>query len=190
MASIDIRWHGRGGQGVKTAASLLAEVGAGVGKFAQGFPEYGPERAGAPVRGFTRIADSEIRTHCAIARPDVVVVFDTSLFAVCNITEGLPPGGSVIANTPMCPADLRKTFGLPACKLYTVDASGIATAEVGRPVPNIPLIGAVLKVTGAFSVEEMKKDIRKKLGRKFGEKVAEGNIRALDRAFNELKTES
>ncbi len=191
MASIDIRWHGRGGQGVKTAASLLAEVGASVGKFAQGFPEYGPERSGAPVRGFTRIADSEIRTHCAITRPDVVVVFDISLFAVCNIVEGLPAGGVVIANTPMCPSDLRKTFGLPAsCKLYTVDANGIAAAEMGRPIPNIPLIGAVLKVTGAFSVEETKKDIRKKLGRKFGEKVTEGNIRALDRAFNELNTES
>lgn len=190
MASIAIRWHGRGGQGVKTAAMLLAEVGASAGKFVQGFPEYGPERSGAPVRGFTRIADSEIREHCAITRPDVVIVFDTSLFAVSSIVNDLPPGGVVIANTPMCPADLRKAFKLPAtCRLYTVDASGIAAAELGNPIPNIPLIGAVLRVTGAFSMDETKKDIQKKLGRKFGEKVVEGNIRALDRGFNELQAE-
>lgn len=189
MQLTEIRWHGRGGQGVKTAATLVAEVAMETGMYTQGFPEYGPERSGAPVRGFTRISDVEIRMHCAIENPDIIVVLDPSLLETGDVCDGVKPNSVILVNTDMTPEEVRKKINISEGKIYTLDAQTIALKEIGRPIPNIPLIGALSKITGKPEVEAIKKGIRKKFGHKFSEKVVEGNLRAIERSYNEVKTE-
>ena len=185
----EIRWHGRGGQGVKTAAIMAAEVALEEGKYAQGFPEYGPERMGAPVAGYTRISSKVITIHCGVANPDIVVVLDSSLIGQIDVIAGLGDDGVLILNTPESPAEVREKLGLKGGKIYTVDATQISIDEIGRPIPNTPMMGALVKVTELLDMETLKKDIEKKFMKKFGDKIVQGNFNAMERAYGEVKSE-
>jgi pyruvate ferredoxin oxidoreductase gamma subunit len=185
---IEIRWHGRGGQGAKTAAQLVAEVALEEGKCSQGFPEYGPERMGAPVRGFTRISDREIRVHCAIERPDVVVVLDETLVGAPAVTEAVGPETIFVINTTRSPREMRAKLGLDGSPVFSVDATGISIAELGRPMPNTPMLGALVRATGCVSLETLERDVATKFLKKFGQRVADGNLRAIRRAYEEAQS--
>ncbi len=192
---IEIRWHGRGGQGAKTAATFLAAAAIKEGKYSQGFPEYGPERMGAPMKGFTRISEEPIKLHCAIYTPDVVIVLDPTLLDVVDVGEGLKEDGVIIVNSPKPPAEIRKklehsgSFVSDGRKIYTVDATKIALDELGRAIPNTPMIGALTKVKELISLDVIVEDIREKFAAKFSEKVIEGNVKAIKRAYQEVRGE-
>ena len=194
MASemIEIRWHGRGGQGAKTAAQLVAQIALEEGRYSQGFPEYGPERMGAPIRGFTRVSDAPIRLHCAIERPDVVVVLDDTMIGMKAVTEGADGKTVFVINTILTPSEmgdkLSSAGGNPVGTVYCVDATRISIDELGRPMPNTPMIGALVKATACISISALKKDIQKKFLAKFGEGVVRGNIRAIERAYEEVQS--
>jgi pyruvate ferredoxin oxidoreductase gamma subunit len=189
---VEIRWHGRGGQGAKTAALLLAESASQVGKFIQGFPEYGPERMGAPVTAYNRISDKPIRIHCNIANPNVVVVLDPTLIGpTTDVAKGVPEDGIFIINTNKSPEEMRKKLGIKTGKVYTVDANQISLETIGRVIPNTPLMGALIRVTGIIPYEAFVEDTKKQLEKKFKSKpeVIEGNLKAIERAYQEVKGE-
>ena len=188
--ALEIRWHGRGGQGAKTAAGMVAEVAVSAGSHAQGAPEYGAEREGAPIKAYTRIRDRSIREHDAIYYPNVVVVLDETLLDSEGVDEGLVEDGILLVNTKGSPADIRKRLSLRGRKVFCVDATGIALEEIGRPIPNTVMIGALLKLTQAVPVDEIEKSIRKKLGGKLSEGMLQGNIRAVERAIREVRGEN
>jgi pyruvate ferredoxin oxidoreductase gamma subunit len=183
----EIRWHGRGGQGAKTAAGLVAQVAMEEGRFSQGFPEYGPERMGAPIRGFTRISDGPVKVHSPITTPDVVVVLDDTLLATVDVAEGLTKEGKVIVNTKKPSQDVSAQLSSKDVSVWTVDATQIAIDELGRDIPNTPMIGALIRATGVVDMDGLKKSIEKKFMDKFGERVVQGNLKALDRAHSEVK---
>ncbi len=182
----EIRWHARGGQGAKTAATLVAAVALEEGKYSQGFPDYGPEREGAPVRGYTRISDEPIWVHSAIYTPDIVVVLDPTLLDSVDVTEGLKDGGIVLVNSSHDPAQLREELGLKDAKVFTVDATQISIEEIGRAIPNTPMMGALMKVMPILKLESILADIEKKFKSK-GDRIVQGNFRAIKRAFEEVK---
>jgi len=186
----EIRWHGRGGQGAKTAALLFGEAVLGQGKYMQAFPEYGPERMGAPVQSFNRISDEPITLHCHVTSPQIVVVLDPTLIGTVDITHGLPADGTIIVNTGEQASKFREMLKLDGQKLYTVDASKIAQETIGRNIPNTPMMGALAKATGLLDFKDMLDDTRKKLEKKFRSKpeVVEGNVKAIQRAYNEVKS--
>lgn len=187
----EIRWHGRGGQGAKTVALLLGDAALSEGKYIQAFPEYGPERTGAPVQSFNRISDEPITIHCHAKNPDVVVVLDPTLIGPVDVTAGLAPNGVVIVNTGMPAAEMKKKMNLGDRKLYTLDASTISKETIGRDIPNTPMLGALVKVTGILKHETLVEDTRTKLEKKFRNKpeVIEGNIKAIERAYNEVQSD-
>jgi len=185
----EIRWHGRGGQGAKTAALLFGDAAVSTGKYIQAFPEYGPERMGAPVASFNRISSKPIRIHSGITNPDVVVVLDVSLIEQVNVLEGLDPErGILIVNTSETPEEIKKKLNFNG-KVYTVDATKISIETIGRDIPNTPMMGALVKVTGLIDINELLQDTKKKLEVKFRHKpeVIEGNLKAIERAYNEVK---
>jgi len=182
----EIRWHGRGGQGAKTAATLIAAVALEEGKYSQGFPDYGPEREGAPIRGYTRISDSPVLVHSAVYNPDIVVVLDATLLEAVDVTEGLKEGGTVLVNTPEEPAAIRERLGVRGGKVYTVDATQIAIDEIGRPIPNTPMMGALMRVMPILKLDTVLADVEKKFKSK-GDRIVQGNFRAIRRAFEEVK---
>ncbi len=184
----EIRWHARGGQGAKTAATLVAAVALQEGKHGQGFPYYGPERMGAPIQGFTRISDKPITVHSNIYLPDVVVVLDPTLLDAVDVCEGLKENGTLLVNTSMSPAELRKKLNLKGRKIFTVDASQISIDEIGRPMPNTPMMGALVKAVPVVKMETIQEDLRHKFG-KMGEAIVKGNLRAVERAYEEVKSE-
>ncbi len=186
---LEIRWHGRGGQGAKTAAQLLAEAAAAVGKYIQGFPEYGPERMGAPVLAFTRISNTPIELHCHITEPNIVVVLDPTLLRRGDVTDGVPNDGIVLINTDQSPQELRRALAVDRQQVYTVNASRIAKETIGRPIPNTPLLGALIRVTDIMSLEQLLADTEKKLGRKFADRpqIVEGNLKAVQQAYKEVR---
>ena len=185
----EVRWHGRGGQGAKTAALLFGEAVLGQGKYMQAFPEYGPERMGAPVQSFNRISDEPITLHCHVTTPQVVVVLDPTLIGTVDVTHGLPADGTIIINTDQPASTFRKTLKLDGQKLYTVDASRISRETIGRDIPNTPMMGALVKATSLLKFDDMIEDTRKKLEKKFRSKpeVIEGNVKAIQRAYEEVK---
>jgi pyruvate ferredoxin oxidoreductase gamma subunit len=186
---MEIRWHARGGQGAKTASLLLAEAAAMDGKYSQGFPDYGPERMGAPMRGFTRISEEPIHLHCAIYSPAIVVVLDDTLLATVDVAAGTPEDGVIVVNTVKSAADVRSEMGLKGRSVYTVDATGIAIDEIGRPIPNAPMLGALLKVSELLSLDTVIAQIEKKFSHGFRPEVVEGNVRAIHRAHEEVRGE-
>ena len=188
---VEIRWHGRGGQGAKTAALLFGEAAMSLGKFIQAFPEYGPERMGAPVASFNRISDEPISIHFAVSNPDIVLVLDSSLLGSIDTTDGLSQNGILIVNTYEEPSALRSRIMLKGRRLYTVDASKISKETIGRDIPNTPMLGALVKTSDLLNFDLVIKDFRKKLQKKFAEKpeIVEGNLTAIKRAYSEVKGE-
>ncbi len=188
---VEIRWHARGGQGAKTAAMFLAESVLEKGKFGQGFPEYGPERRGAPMRGFTRISEKPIRRHCMIEKPGIVIVLDPTLLdsPAAGVTAGTGSETVFIVNTTESPDFIKNKLGVSGAVVYTVDATGIALDSIGRSIPNMPMIGALLAVNDMMTVDDLKASLVKQLGSKFSQKVIEGNLVAVERASKELVSE-
>ncbi len=186
---LEIRWHGRGGQGAVTASKVLAESAMSLGKHIQAFPEYGSERQGAPVKAFTRIADQRIRQHNQVTKPDVVIVLDPTLLDAVDVTEGLAEDGVLIINTQMSPAEVRRKMNLNGRKLYTVDATGISLRHLGKSIPNTPMIGALLGATKLLDPQLVADDFRKKFKNKFKEEILEGNVRCILDAAKEVKSE-
>jgi pyruvate ferredoxin oxidoreductase gamma subunit len=186
---LEIRWHGRGGQGAKTAALLLGEAAIRTGKFVQAFPEYGPERMGAPVQSFDRISDEPITLHCSVTNPEVVVVLDASLMECVDVTAGLSEDGVLLINTSQSPDEIRQHINWQGQKLYTVNASAIAMETVKKNVPNTPMMGALLKATNLMNFESMLEDTKHKMEKKFKNRpeIVEGNMAAIRRAYEEVK---
>jgi len=187
----EIRWHGRGGQGAKTAALLFADAALAQGRYVQAFPEYGPERMGAPVTSFDRLSSRPILLHSGVTNPEVVIVLDPTLIETVDVAEGMPDGGTIIINTEKSPADIRKEINLKgSIKVFTVDASTISKETIGREIPNTPMLGALIKATGLLDFNAMVDDTKKKLEKKFKNKpeVIEGNIKAIERAYIEVKS--
>ncbi len=178
----EIRWHGRGGQGVVTASRLLAEAAMSEGKHVQAFPEFGPERTGAPIRGFTRISDKKIRMHSQIYDPNMVVVLDPTLLESINVAEGLVKEGKLVVNTNLAPNDLTKKLGIKNIKTYAVDATRIALDVLGRPITNTAMLGAVVKAEPLTSLESIVKSISERFHGTMGEK----NVQAIKRAYQEV----
>jgi len=183
---LEVRWHGRGGQGAWTASELLARAAISEGKHIQSFPEFGPERMGAPVTAFTRISTEPIRLHCAVYNPDVVAVLDPTLLKSVNVADGLSEeGGKIIVNTKEEPAEIRKQLRSDKGKLWTVPASEISLKIMGMSITNTAMLGAVARVTGAVSLETIEKMVK---GR-FRADVAEKNFAVVKEAYEEVKSE-
>ena len=178
---IEVRWHGRGGQGAVTSVELLALAAIEEGKYAQGFPAFGPERRGAPVMAYNRVSETPIRIRSGIYQPDVVVVLDPSLMTLVNVTDGLKAGGLLIVNTAKTEQDIRDTLKYKG-KRATVDATHIAREELGIPIANTTMLGAVLKATRVLKFESLNAPIEERFGR-----IAAKNKNALKRAYDSVK---
>ncbi len=187
MADItEIRWHGRGGQGVKTAAEVLAEAAIRDGKYVQSFPEYGPERMGAPVLAFNRLSNERIDLHSNVYTPNHVVVLDPTLMESMDVSEGLDEKGLLLVNTELDSEEIRKKTGFQG-DIRTVNATKIAREEIGRPIANTTTLGAFVAATELTGLDRIKDAVREHLGSKLGEKVIEANMKALERAYKEAK---
>lgn len=187
---VEVRWHGRGGQGAKTAGYVLAVAAAEQGKKVQAFPEYGAERRGAPIRSYVRISDAPIRLRCAVRFPEVVIVLDDTLVQSEDVAAGLPEGGLVIVNTGMSPAELSAKLGNTAARVATVDATTISLETIGRNIPNTPMLGALARLRpDLVSVEGAKAAVRQTLGGKLSEAVLQSNYAAIERAYEEVQTQ-
>jgi len=178
---LEIRLHGRGGQGAVTSAELLATAAIDEGKYGQAFPSFGPERRGAPVVAFLRVDDKQIKIRSNINEPDLVLVLDPSILRIVNVTEGLKEDGILVANTKFSAEELRKELGL-TCKLAVVNATHIAREELGLPITNTTMIGALLKAEPVIDPDDLVEPLKKRFGR-----IAEKNIRAFKRAFDETE---
>ncbi len=185
---VEIRWHGRGGQGAKTASLLLADAAFNTGKYVQGFPEYGPERMGAPITAYNRISSEKITVHSNIYDPDFVVVVDQSLLTAVDCTKGLNPDGAIIVNSNKTPEELRPLMNGYTGKVCTVDADRISEDCLGRIFPNTPMLAAVVKVSGVVEQEAFVKDMEGSFAHKFATKpqMITGNLDALKRAMQEV----
>lgn len=185
----EIRWHGRGGQGAKTAALLLADVAFNTGKYVQGFPEYGPERMGAPITAYDRISDKEIRVHSNIYEPDFVVVVDETLLHSVDVTQGLKKDGAILINTEMQKEEIVPLLNGYQGKVFLIDAKKVCMATLGKYFPNTPMLAAIVKVSGLMEEEVFLKEMENSLKHKFAKKpeVLEGNMNALRMAFKEVQ---
>ena len=186
---IEIRWHGRGGQGTKTASLLLADAAFNTGKYIQGFPEYGPERMGAPITAYNRISDDPITVHSNIYEPDYVVVVDDTLLETVDVTAGLKTNGAIVINTTKSEDYLKYVLKGYKGKVYTIDARKVSTEALGRYFPNTPMLAAIVKVTGIMNDEDFLKDMEGSFKHKFAKKpeVIDGNMKALEMALKEVK---
>ncbi|MBI4200209.1 MAG: 2-oxoacid:acceptor oxidoreductase family protein [Chloroflexi bacterium] len=185
---VEIRWHGRGGQGVVTASQVLAEAALQEDRHFQAFPEFGPERTGAPVRAFTRLSSSPIPLHCPVAHPDIAVVLDPTLLSVANLFEGLKEKGTVVINTPLAPRAVKERLpGRGRCKVVTVDATGIAMEAFNRNMPNMPILGALLRASPLVSKESCLRALQERLGARLETAVVEANAKAFERGYAEAR---
>lgn len=186
---VEIRWHGRGGQGAKMACLLLADVAGLEGKFVQGFPEYGPERMGAPITAYNRISEKRCTVHSNIYYPDYVVVVDESLLDSVDVTGGLKEGGAVIINTPSSPRDILPRLGGWQGKVCTIDARRISEETLGRNFPNTPMLAATIKVSGVLEIDRFLAHIEESFKHKFAAKpqLIEGNMATLKKSMEEVQ---
>ena len=186
---IEIRWHGRGGQGAKTASLLLADAAFNTGKYIQGFPEYGPERMGAPITAYNRISDKPITIHSNIYEPDYVVVVDDTLLESVPVTAGLKKEGAIVINTTKSPEYLKEKLNGYSGSIYTIDARKVSEETLGRYFPNTPMLAAIVKVTGIMSDEAFLEDMKGSFKHKFAKKpeVIDGNMKALELSLKEVK---
>ena len=182
---IEIRWHGRGGQGAKTASLLLADAAFNTGKYIQGFPEYGPERMGAPITAYNRISNTPIRIHSNIYEPDYVVVVDDSLLEAVDVTAGLKPDGAIVINTTKTGKELKPLLNGYTGKVYTIDAREISLETLGKYFPNTPMLAAIVKVSGVIEEKDFLADMEGSFKHKFAKKpeVIDGNMKALEMSF-------
>ena len=189
---IEIRWHGRGGQGAKTASLLLADAAFNTGKYIQGFPEYGPERMGAPITAYNRISDAPITIHSNIYEPDYVVVVDDTLLESVDVTAGLKEEGAIVINTTKNYDYLKNVLNGYNGKVYTIDARAISMEALGKYFPNTPMLAAIVKVSGIMTDEEFLNDMQGSFKHKFAKKpeVIEGNMKALQLALNQVNLQS
>jgi pyruvate ferredoxin oxidoreductase gamma subunit len=183
---IEIRWHGRGGQGAKTAALLLADVGFSAGLYVQGFPEYGPERMGAPITAYNRLSKNEIRVHSNIYDPGMVVVVDETLLKTVGVTAGLKQDGKLLVNSNRAPADVLAEFGDFDGEIYVIDAVDIAVRTIGKPMPNAPLLSAAIRLSGIMEKDDALKAMEEAFTEKFHTKpeVVKGNMAAVTEAWS------
>ena len=186
---IEIRWHGRGGQGAKTASLLLADAAFNTGKYIQGFPEYGPERMGAPITAYNRISDKPITIHSNIYEPDFVVVVDDTLLEAVPVTDGLKKTGAIVINTTKSAEEVKKILKGYEGEIYKIDAKKISEEALGRYFPNTPMLAAIVKVSKVMSDEELLNDMKGSFKHKFAKKpeVIEGNMKALEMALNSVE---
>ena len=186
---VEIRWHGRGGQGAKTASLLLADAAFNTGKYIQGFPEYGPERMGAPITAYNRISNSPIRIHSNIYKPDYVVVVDDTLLESIDVTAGLKESGAIVINTTKDANYLNSVLNGYSGDIYTIDARKVSMEALGKYFPNTPMLAAIVKVSKVMTEEELVKDMEGFFKHKFAKKpeVIEGNMKALTLALKEVK---
>ena len=186
---IEIRWHGRGGQGAKTASLLLADAAFNTGKYIQGFPEYGPERMGAPITAYNRISETPITIHSNIYEPDYVVVVDDTLLESVDVTSGLKETGAIVINTTKSDEYLKKALKGYSGEVYTIDARKISEEALGRYFPNTPMLAAIVKVSKIMTDDELLEDMKGSFKHKFAKKpeVIEGNMKALEMALKEVK---
>ena len=186
---IEIRWHGRGGQGAKTASLLLADAAFNTGKYIQGFPEYGPERMGAPITAYNRISTNPITIHTNIYEPDYVVVVDDTLLESVDVTSGLKEDGAIVINTTKSADYLRNVLKDYKGEIYTIDAKKISEEALGRYFPNTPMLAAIVKVSKVMSDEDLLEDMKGSFKHKFAKKpeVIDGNMKALEMALKEVK---
>ena len=186
---IEIRWHGRGGQGAKTASLLLADAAFNTGKYIQGFPEYGPERMGAPITAYNRISQTPITIHSNIYEPDYVVVVDDTLLESVDVTSGLKETGAIVINTTKSAEYLKKALKEYSGEVYTIDARKISEEALGRYFPNTPMLAAIVKVSKIMTDDELLEDMKGSFKHKFAKKpeVIDGNMKALEMALQEVK---
>lgn len=185
----EIRWHGRGGQGAKTACLLLADAAFASGLYVQGFPEYGPERMGAPITAYNRISKTPCTIHSNIYKPDFVVVVDESLLSSVDVTAGLNPEGGIIINSPKAPEELKPLLRGYEGAVYTVDARRISEECLGKYFPNTPMLAAVVQVSQVVDSGEFVANMRDSYQHKFASKphVIQGNMNALMTAMKEVR---
>ena len=186
---IEIRWHGRGGQGAKTASLLLADAAFNTGKYIQGFPEYGPERMGAPITAYNRISNTPITIHSNIYYPDYVVVVDDTLLESVDVTAGLKETGGIIINTTKSGDEIKSLLKDYKGNIYTLDARKISIEALGKYFPNVPMLAGIVKISKVMTDEELIKDMEGSFKHKFAKKpeVIEGNMNALKMALQEVK---
>ena len=186
---IEIRWHGRGGQGAKTASLLLADAAFNTGKYIQGFPEYGPERMGAPMTAYNRISTTPIRVHSNVYEPDYVVVVDDTLLSAVDVTSGLKEDGAILINTTKTIDEIKPLLKGYNGSVYTIDARKISVDALGRYFLNTPMLAAIVKVTGIMTDEEFINDMQSSFKHKFAKKpeVIPGNMQAVEVALKEVK---
>jgi pyruvate ferredoxin oxidoreductase gamma subunit len=185
----EIRWNARGGQGAVTASKLLAEMALINGMYFQAFPEYGPERMGAPIQCFTRLSAQPIAMYCGVTNPDVVIVVDPTLIGVADIMAGVAENGLVLVNTPLESAEeVKKKLNLTDKQSFAaVDATKISVEELGRPMPNAPMLGAYISISNFMPIEKALSYIESSFSKTFNEKVVMANVKAVRRAFEEVK---
>ncbi|HLV09704.1 MAG TPA: 2-oxoacid:acceptor oxidoreductase family protein [Halanaerobiales bacterium] len=187
---LEIRWHGRGGQGSKTASILLAKIAAAAGNNVQAFPEYGPERMGAPVLAYTRISSDSIHLHCQIENPGLVVILDSTLVGTVDISAGLDKNGALLLNSEEAPENLNKELGLSeGTSIYTVDADNISQESIGRIFPNTPMLGAINRVIDWLDYNTFQELAARELKKKFShnQEIVNGNLKAIERAYQEVQ---
>ena len=186
---IEIRWHGRGGQGAKTASLLLADAAFNTGKYIQGFPEYGPERMGAPITAYNRISNNPITVHSNIYEPDYVVVVDDTLLESVDVTAGLKETGAIVINTTKSPEYIKSMLKGYSGGVYAIDARKISMETLGKYFPNTPMLAAIVKVTGIMNDEDFIKDMEGSFKHKFAKKpeVIDGNMKAIEMALQEVQ---
>ncbi|MEA4893259.1 MAG: 2-oxoacid:acceptor oxidoreductase family protein [Peptococcaceae bacterium] len=185
----EIRWHGRGGQGAKTASLLLADVAFSTGLYIQGFPEYGPERMGAPITAYNRLSDEPLRVHSNIYEPDYVAVVDETLLDAVDVTAGLKPEGAIVINTEKEPQEILPKLKGYKGKVYTIDAKKVSLACIGKNIPNTPMLAAVVRASRVMDEQLFLDNMRASFKHKFATKpeVVEGNMKALSMALEEVK---
>jgi len=182
---LEVRWHGRGGQGAWTASELLARAAIYEGKYIQSFPEFGPERMGAPVAAFTRVSEEPIQMHCSVYNPDVVAVLDPTLTKTVPVAKGLNEEGAIVLNSKENPVEVRRMLGMDKVKVWTVPATEIAIKILGRPITNTAMLGAVTRATGIVKLESIEKVVKER----FRPDIAEKNIAVIKEAYGEVKPE-
>jgi pyruvate ferredoxin oxidoreductase gamma subunit len=185
---VEVRWHGRGGQGTITAAKVLADACLSGGRHVQAFPEYGPERAGAPLRAYNRISQKELRMHCPVLNPNVVAVVDATLLDAMNVAEGAQDDAVFVINTAKSPKEVREKMKAKASqKIFTIDAKKISIETIGRPMPNTPMLGAVARASEVLTLEVLSQEVKASFGKKFSQKIIDSNIVAVRRGYEEVK---